>query len=363
LAEVIPLLPFNTIVDPYLFHANPPAVQCTMSGPAATMQNDVWYKYAHSGATQVARITVTPPPASQYDAVLEIWSGTSCNNMIMVVCGNQGAMIPGNAEAENVLLVDGQTYWIRFGANGGDWGALPGPRPTTLDIQTHAMVANDLPCGATNLNATGLPFSDPAVDNSWATDDVWMNEPHYPPEYPANWCGTDYPSATYFGLWYTYTPAANCTMNINDGGSQDVVLGAFAGTCDNLTLTACAGRPYGIEDLSVPLTAGTHYWFLVGVLGPDTFPPGGPSIPTTPLVLTFTGPSCGAICATCPGDMSGDWTFNGNDIQQFVDCFIAAAGGPPTPTCGCADVLVDGVVNSLDIDAFVGRLLAPPPCP
>lgn len=68
-------------------------------------------------------------------------------------------------------------------------------------------------------------------------------------------------------------------------------------------------------------------------------------------------------CQSCPGDMDGNFAFNGNDVQRFIQCFIAAAGGAPTATCECSDVLVDSIINSQDITEFVNRLLSPPACP
>lgn len=68
-------------------------------------------------------------------------------------------------------------------------------------------------------------------------------------------------------------------------------------------------------------------------------------------------------CLSCPGDMDSNFAFDGNDVQRFIDCFIVAAGGVPTPTCKCADVVVDSIINSQDITEFVNRLLSPPACP
>lgn len=68
-------------------------------------------------------------------------------------------------------------------------------------------------------------------------------------------------------------------------------------------------------------------------------------------------------CQSCPGDMDGNFAINGNDLQRFIGCVIAAGGGAPTPTCECADVVLDSVVNSQDVSAFAARLLSPPACP
>lgn len=61
--------------------------------------------------------------------------------------------------------------------------------------------------------------------------------------------------------------------------------------------------------------------------------------------------------------MDGNFAVNGNDLQRFIACVITAAGGPPTPTCECTDVVVDSVINSPDVTQFVSRLTSPPACP
>ena len=68
-------------------------------------------------------------------------------------------------------------------------------------------------------------------------------------------------------------------------------------------------------------------------------------------------------CQSCRGDMDGNFAINGADVRRFIECVMAAAGGPPTPTCGCADVVVDSVINSQDSAEFINRLLTPPACP
>lgn len=70
-----------------------------------------------------------------------------------------------------------------------------------------------------------------------------------------------------------------------------------------------------------------------------------------------------SACQSCPADMDNNFAFNGKDVQRFTDCFIASAGGAPTPKCDCADVIVDSVIDSQDVTAFVSRLLLPPACP
>ena len=63
-----------------------------------------------------------------------------------------------------------------------------------------------------------------------------------------------------------------------------------------------------------------------------------------------------ATCA-CPGDTNADGELNGNDIAQFVLCFVEGTG------CQCAEL--DGISGTTfaDMDALVLELLSGASCP
>ena len=55
---------------------------------------------------------------------------------------------------------------------------------------------------------------------------------------------------------------------------------------------------------------------------------------------------------TCPGDVNGDNSRNGADIQAFVNCLLGTG-----TECACADADENGSVQEADIATFVGLLL------
>jgi len=63
-----------------------------------------------------------------------------------------------------------------------------------------------------------------------------------------------------------------------------------------------------------------------------------------------------ANACPCPGDMNGDGTKDGADIQQFVGCLIA--GG----NCSCADVNAMNGATVDDVPIFVADLLNDSDC-
>ncbi|MCZ6837313.1 MAG: hypothetical protein O7G85_16175, partial [Planctomycetota bacterium] len=59
-----------------------------------------------------------------------------------------------------------------------------------------------------------------------------------------------------------------------------------------------------------------------------------------------------------PGDMNGDGLFNGEDLQEFIDCLLSAV-----PNCICADVNLDGMLDDGDVPEMVDRMLIATACP
>ncbi|QDV90180.1 hypothetical protein RAS2_12590 [Phycisphaerae bacterium RAS2] len=95
-----------------------------------------------------------------------------------------------------------------------------------------------------------------------------------------------------------------------------------------------------------------NYWFTAntpprnGSVAIGLFKPHTPqSVSATTLV-----PSC-----FLDGDMNGDGSVNGADVQDYVNC--ALAPGLLTAGCFCADMDENDVVNDLDTTAFVAALL------
>lgn len=95
-----------------------------------------------------------------------------------------------------------------------------------------------------------------------------------------------------------------------------------------------------------------NYWFTANT------PPRNGSLkiglfkPHTPQSVSVT-----ALVPGCylDGDLNGDGSVNGADVQDYVNC--ALAPGLPTAACFCADTDENDVVDELDTTAFVTALL------
>jgi hypothetical protein len=67
------------------------------------------------------------------------------------------------------------------------------------------------------------------------------------------------------GIWYQYTPSANCIFAMRETGSRDVAFVVYTGGCGfSGTEVFC---DTGDTDANFPMTAGTTYWILVGTPG------------------------------------------------------------------------------------------------
>lgn len=96
---------------------------------------------------------------------------------------------------------------------------------------------------------------------------------------------------------------------------------------------------------------------LGGTMGqPDAGPAAGPM---TGGNYELAGGFWPAAVCSCPADMNFDQKKNGQDVQEFVACYLLSAG----TNCGCADINRDGLLNTTDVSLFVTGLLTPGTCP
>lgn len=68
--------------------------------------------------------------------------------------------------------------------------------------------------------------------------------------------------------------------------------------------------------------------------------------------------SCPAFvaCLTDHGDVNGDGVVNGRDVTSFIECHLS--GSTSFGDCDCADIVADGSINAVDVQAFVGLLVS-----
>ncbi|HWL95354.1 MAG TPA: hypothetical protein VNT79_17680 [Phycisphaerae bacterium] len=287
------------------------AGSCNVEG-ATALQNDVWFTVTTGPAA--CDLTFELSSTNFYDMMVPVYSGTDCNDLVEVACGNE----PQDPLEFVVPTTPNTTYWIRV----GDWGSFAGGGPTRMTIQCVP------PCGtcpgdvsADNLvNGADLqPFVNcylaPAdgcgcadIDRDGDTDDddvtqftdLLLNETGDCPEFPTDSCEDAplYPCNTVVSLnnanattdptdpgfschftapgtqglatmWLRFQ-ASDTSALIGNCNSEvlDTELAVYDGTCGALTELACSEDDCGLDGLLSRvcvegLTPGNIYYIQV----------------------------------------------------------------------------------------------------
>lgn len=107
------------------------------------------------------------------------------------------------------------------------------------------------------------------------------------------------------------------------------------------------------------IDGGGHMWSsggafeLGGTIGqPDA------GVEMTGGSFTLTGGFWTIPACSCPADVNHDGLRDGRDVQGFVDCLVGVG-----PSCACADVDGNGVLDMADVATFVTDLLTATACP
>jgi hypothetical protein len=211
------------------------------STSASALNNGVWFTYTPSSNCS---LSVTRTASGGFtDTAAAIFSGT---------CGGLTELSCSDPETVSYNLVGGTQYYILVGA----YSATPVTASTTLSISANCVTpppppANDSCAGA--VAVTSLPFASGAISVGGATPDANLS------------CNTG--SAVNNGIWFSYTPATNCSLRVSETGSLNAVGGVYTGTCGSLSEVACtlSETAPGFD-----ITAGTTYYILVGVEGLGT---------------------------------------------------------------------------------------------
>jgi len=155
-----------------------------------------------------------------------------------------------------------------------------------------------------------------------------------------------------------YTQSTTGGLNIDlggyaAGGDYDVLNVSGTASLDgSLVVTLINGFVPQIGDQFTILTAGQR----VGTFSAVYTDPSTLEVEVTygdnDVTIEIVAVPPPVQCATCPGDMTGDDSVDGDDVGAFVACLLGQPGN-----CGCADTNADGTFNADDVSPFVAALL------
>ncbi len=195
-------------------------------------------------------------------------------------------------------------------------------------------------CCQTAQAITTLPFA--------ATFATWVATA----DGPAGSCNAANATTMQNDVWFAYTAAYDCTLNLTVWYDlYDGLAAVYAGPhCAALTELCClnsggVGNP-DTDFVALEITAGMTYWFQIGDYGMS--PGGGPTL------LALSGAATAA-----PGDMNCNGVVGLDDINPFVLLLSnpsAWQGEFPGCPMSTGDINGDGAVDFSDINPFVALL-------
>jgi hypothetical protein len=211
---------------------------CAGAGHPGT--SDVFFVYTSMVDGPVTVANCTPPGfavGSLSDTILEVYDGSACpvGGVAALACNDQFC---GGLSSTTFNATFGATYYVRVST----WSTS-----TTNEGSFYLTIepANDT-CAAAQVVGTGMTHGSTA--NADATS------PN-----PAGACG----SATDADVWYSFTTATKCDLNLSVSGSGANRLGVYTGTCGAPVLAVCDSS--GALNQTIPnAPAGTTYLIRVG---------------------------------------------------------------------------------------------------
>lgn len=276
----------------------------TCGGRTSTSAKDVWFSFAASNAGD----SIIVIPSGGFDAVLQVFGGASCNNLVPLLCSDK----PGTGSEKIAFggLSVGVTYRVRVYG----WNGIEGQFSICIKQPSGSAPANDNCTAAITLN-----ISQTCNPQTFTTVGATQNLA------PTS-CG-GIPSTSAQDVWFKFGPvlSQNDSVIVSPVGGFNPVVEFYSGVCSNLTSLACSNNPFNpaaVEKVS-PGNLNLSMIYYVRVYG-----------------------------------------FNGSQ-GQFNIC-VKAAGSPPSTNDNCENATeVSVTVNCLgQIGTTVGasQSLAPTSC-
>ena len=224
----------------------------SLAGCSGTADDDVWYSFVATNATQT--ITVTPT-TSTFDAVFQVFSGT-CSALTSETCIDQ--TFTNDPETSQLVgLTPGQTYYVRVYDY---YSSSPGTFTICVTGPTTAAPTNDNPCSAIALppvtsNCNYLEFTTVGATNT-AT-----------PGAPSSCIGGSGAAQGGFAagtldVWFSIVVPSSGSIyitpkpNMGTGRISDGVMVLYSGTCSSLTQITCS------DDNNFPGTNNDYLPFI-----------------------------------------------------------------------------------------------------
>ena len=294
--------------------------------------NDIWYSYT---ATSTGSMEVSTCNSIDFDSDIAIYVG-GCGSLDQIACNGDDFGCTGfTSIVSGVAVTSGTQYFIRVGGFNTPTGVGTGTMSISIGGGGPGGGAGDECNDAVTANDGANPFDTSAMTNSPEASD-------------AGQCPGTFLGDFVQDMWFTYTPAANGSIDASLCGSAfDTDLAVYSGGCGALTQIACGGDNCGLQSevLGVPVTAGVPVLIRVG-----GWQAGSAGAGT--LNITSAGGGPGAENCTNGTDDDGDGLVDcadpdcandpacgggGGQGDECSDPLLAVVGSNPVDTTGMSD--------------------------
>ena len=207
----------------------------SLAGCSGNADDDVWYRFVANSSL----IHVLVQSSQQFDAVLQVYSGT-CSALMPMIC-KDALGIGQNEELNLTGLTIGQTYYLRV------YDYLPqnaGNFSLCLYGETATIPSNDEPCAALMLPEVNTTCTYGVFTNVGATASVNAPSPYLCAEGSSPQLGGFSASSkdVWFNIVVPETGNIHITSkpNVGAGSISDGVMAIYSGACNTLTQIACS---------------------------------------------------------------------------------------------------------------------------
>ncbi|HLP50608.1 MAG TPA: PKD domain-containing protein, partial [Chitinophagales bacterium] len=283
-----------------------------------TTNNDVWYSFVATTQSMTVTTDFSGLTLNNTQVALYSSSTNNCNGTLtQVACGeNTGTNVTNNS-INDVILIPGNTYFIRIDGNTNAVGTF-----CIGVFETY--IPGSSACEAQHIT----PNSKACTTNNFGYPDggnYVFNAPEPVASYLA--LGTDYPGCdnetNQLGVWNSFT-ANSTTVTLRNMSTGTREYSFFSGPCSALNWISCTSLAANATTTLSNLTIGTEYFLLTTV--------GGSATTTgfrTDLCLTNS-----VACTPPANDNCANALAISADTLYYVTSYCASTDGPPALCSG-----------------------------
>ena len=192
-------------------------------GAISNIAQDVWFSFTASNAGD----SIIVIPSGTFDPVLQLFGGSSCNNLVPLICSDN----PGTAR--EIIAFGGLSVGVTYRVRVYGFAGTTGPFSICIKQPGGSAPANDNCTGSITLTPS-LTCNPQTFTTLGATQSLAPTA-----------CG-GIPSTSAQDVWFKFGPVLTQgdTVIVSPVGGFNPVVEFYSGLCTNLTSRACSNNPF-----------------------------------------------------------------------------------------------------------------------